>query len=444
MLEGDLLKILKLFLLLSFTVLLCASEIEDKKKLDAEFAAAKALYEKKDYKKAYDKFYTIFLNNLRDPNVNFYLGQSAFMMKHYDEAITAYERILFVDDKATRVKLELARSHMGNGSFEQAKEIFEEVLKEKKLPKNVKLNVERYLQAIEDKDIKNTLSGILIVGFGYDDNVEALSTGYVSEVSDGLISTNSLIESWTHQEMVALNHVYKYSDTVVFKNDAMFFMKNFTSFTQRNIQFLQYNPSISVMHSPKLSIDYGLLYSRVWLDTASLVTNYAIYPKLRYMISKSVLLGASLRFQQKFNDDSANRDRDAKYWEVAVNAQTIHTDKFSTFAELKLSSERKIRGVLTDVDYDLLNITIAGIYKATKDLSFSLKGKAFRKPYLENYLPGKAARNDDEYQAYVGATYTISKKYVLQAEYVYTDHQSNYNDFEFKKNTYTLNFISLF
>ena len=437
--------IFKLFIILVLFLSLSAVAEEQKEtQLDKDFKEAKELYDKKDFVHAYDKFYDIFLNNLRNPNVNFYLGQSAFMMNHYDDAITAYERILFVDEKATRVKLELARAYMGNGSLEQAKEIFLEVLKEENLPKNVRQNVEKYIAAIDAKDVKNSVSGILILGFGYDDNVEALSTAYASEVSDGLISTNSLVEALTHQEMVALNHVYKYSDDVVFKNDGMFFMKTFLGFSQRNIQFLQYTPSISVAHTSKLSIDYSLLYSRVWLDTASLVTNYAIFPKIRYVFSKSMLLSGYVRFQQKFNDDSANKDRDAKYWEAALNAQTIHTKDFSTFAELKVASERRIRGSLTDVDYDLYNFTLAGIYKINKDLSFSIKGKTFHKPYLENYLPGKAQRKDDEYQAFIGATYTISKKYVMQAEYVYTDHQSNYNDFEFKKNTYTLNFISLF
>jgi len=419
-------------------------DVKSEKLFDAEFNAAKKLFLNKKYESAYEKFYTIFLNNLGNPNVNFYLGQSAFMLKQYDEAISAYERVLFVDENATRVKLELARCFMANGSYEQAKEIFLETLK-KDIPPNVRENVKKYLQALNDRDIKNTLNGVFIVGFGWDDNVEALSTGYVSEVSEGgLISTNSLVSAWTHQEVLAANHAYKYSDDVYFKNDGLFFAKTFLGLSRRNIQFMQYTPALSVIYNPKFSVDYSLLYSRVWLDMKSLVTNYAIFPKIKYMYSKSFILSASLRYQQKFNDDSNNRGRDAKYSEVFLSAQTIHTDKISSLTEIQVSTERKIRGALTDVDYNLYNLTSAVIYKHSKELSLSLKAKAYHKPYLDDYLPGQDRRIDDEYQAYMGATYILNKKYVLQAEYIYTDHQSNYNDFEFKKNTFTLNFISLF
>ena len=68
----------------------------------------------------------------------------------------------------------------------------------------------------------------------------------------------------------------------------------------------------------------------------------------------------------------------------------------------------------------------------------------YHKPYVDNFTATKEERVDDEYQAYIGATYMLSKKYVLQAEYIYTEHKSNYNDFEFEKNSFTLNFISLF
>ena len=409
-----------------------------------EFTEATKLFKAREYQAAYDKFYTIFLNNLRNPNVNFYLGQAAFMLKRYDEAISAYERVLFIDDNAIRVKLELARSFMANGSYQQAKEIFLDTLK-LEIPKNVRENVNKYLQALDDRDVKNSVSGVLIVGFGWDDNVEALSTGYTSEVTDAVfVSTNSLESKYSHQEVLALNHVYKYSDTINFKNDALFFTKTVLGLSARNIQFIQYTPALSVLYSNKLSVDYALSYNRVWLDTKSLITNYAINPKLKYLYSKELILGASLKYQQKFNDDSNNRGRDAKYSELSLSAQTIHTDKISSLTEFKVASERKIRGSITDVDYEQYTFSSGVIYKKDDKLSFSLKGVLYHKPYVDNFTPTKAKRVDDEYQAYLGATYILSKKYVLQAEYIFTEHKSNYNDFEFKKNSFTMNFISLF
>jgi len=386
----------------------------------------------------------IFLNNLQDLNVNFYLGQSAFMLNRFDEAISAYERILFVDEKATRVKLELARCHIANGSDELAKTIFLEVL-QTDIPTNVRDNVHKYLKALDDKEIKNSVNGIFIVGVGWDDNVESLSTNYISEVTDATFtSTNTLKSAWTHQEILLLNHVYKYSDTINFKNNGLLFMKNHVGFSKRNIQLFQYSPALSVKYSNQLNIDYALLYNRIFLDKKSLISNYAFNSKLKYISSKSLMLGGSLNYQQKLNDDSNNKNRDASFYEISLNAQAIHSSTLSTMNEFRYSNERKIRGSLTDVDYDSYNLSTAIIYKYTKDLSLSLKAKLFNKSYLDKYIPTNVERVDDEYQGSFSSTYLISKKYVLQAEYIYTDHQSNYNDFEFKKNTFTMNFISMF
>jgi len=99
---------------------------------------------------------------------------------------------------------------------------------------------------------------------------------------------------------------------------------------------------------------------------------------------------------------------------------------------------------LTDVDYNLYDFTSSLIYKYSDKFSFSLKAKVYYKPYIKNYIALKAKRKDNDYQAYIGTTYMLSKKYIIQAEYVYTDHQSNYNDFEYKKNSFTINLISLF
>ena len=340
----DVLYLLKLLILFVLLVTLSASAEDNKAELDIKFKAAKKLFLKKEYKAAYEKFYTIFLNNLGNPNVNFYLGQSAFMLKNFNEAISAYERILFIDENAIRVRLELARSHMGNGSYDNAKAIFTDILKQETLPSNVKENIKRYLQAIEDKDVKNTINGVLIVGFGWDDNVESLSTGFVSDVTDVLlVSTNSLVSVWTHQEALAVTHIYKYSDTVNFKNDALFYNKGNIGFSQRDIQLVQYSPAISVFYNNKFNIDYSLVLNRIWLDKKPLLSNYAINPKIKYLYSKSLIFGMSLKYQQKFNEDNNNRARDSVYSELAFNAQTIHSDKISSLTELKIARERKIR-----------------------------------------------------------------------------------------------------
>ena len=425
------------------TVLKNIASVDKKTKLE-KFNDAKNLFLNKDYKTAYDKFYAIFLDNLQDLDVNFYLGQSAFMLKRYDEAISAYERILLIDENAVRVKLELARCYIAVGLKKQAKKIFLKVLT-LDIPKNVRKNVKEYLKVMDDNEIKNSFNAIMIVGFGWDDNVESLSTNYLSEITDlAFISTNSLKSVYTHQEVFVLNHAYKYSDTVKFKNDALFFMKNHMGFSKRNIQFIQYSPSVSVKYPNRINVDYALSYNHVWLDTMALLTNYALSSKFKYIDSTSLLFGGSLKYQKNLNDNEKSKNRDASYYELILNTQMIHSKQFTSLSNIKFAGERKVRGSLTDVDYNLYDLSIALNYKYSKQSALSFKTKMLHKPYLDNYTASKDRRVDDEYQLNIGNTYAISKKYVLQGEYIYTKHDSNYNDFRFKKNQVNLNFITVF
>ena len=435
---------LNILVLILSAVVLYSAPVKDVNNSVGEYNSAKELLVNKNYQEAYDKFYKMFLNDLSNPDINFHLGQSAFMLNHFDEAISAYERILFLDENAVRVKLELAKCYIAKKSNEQAKVIFLEVLR-LDIPEKVKKNIHKYLELLDDKKVKNTLNAILIFGFGWDDNVESLSTNYVSDITDGtFISTNSLKSAITHQEVLILNDTYKYSDTLSIKNDGLVFLKNNVGLSQRNIQFIQYSPALSFKYSKQLNVIYSLLYNHIWLDKTALLTNYAIDTKFKYINSKSLVFGGSLKYQQKLNSDTKSNNRDAAYYEMLLNAQMIHSDKFSTLSDIKFSRERKIRGTLSDVDYDLYNLSVALKYKYTNKLALSLKTKLFHKPYLDKYIESKTNRVDDEYQLYLGTTYALSKKYILQTEYIYTDHNSNYNDFEFKKNQLNLNFISIF
>ena len=58
------------------------------------FQSALQLYKDKQYEKAYEAFLILADSDYTNVDYNYYLARSAFFVKEYNEAISAYERIL--------------------------------------------------------------------------------------------------------------------------------------------------------------------------------------------------------------------------------------------------------------------------------------------------------------------------------------------------------------
>ena len=79
-------------------------ELEEKRKRFAQtpLGTAVELLKEKRYQEAYDAFYALFLENTTDARINFYLGLAASGVKNYDDAVSAFERVLIVEPNHTR------------------------------------------------------------------------------------------------------------------------------------------------------------------------------------------------------------------------------------------------------------------------------------------------------------------------------------------------------
>ena len=94
------------------------------KKIKASYEVAKSFFDSKNYKVSYEIFTALFKNNLDNKQINFYLGRSAFKLKKYDEAYSAYERILIKYPNENRAKLEIARIDFDQKRYQSSKNYF--------------------------------------------------------------------------------------------------------------------------------------------------------------------------------------------------------------------------------------------------------------------------------------------------------------------------------
>ncbi|NOQ29907.1 MAG: tetratricopeptide repeat protein [Helicobacteraceae bacterium] len=418
-----------------------------------DYTEAKKLYKDKHYQKAYDSFYTLFENNLQDPNINFYLGQSAYQLKEYESAISAYERVLAVNDDSMRTKLELAKCYYELKDYKKAQTIFLETIKGN-LPVNVEQNVNMYLQAINDNTKRNFFTGSLVVGINYDTNLYNRATddiftipGLINSVTNQPIQVSNTTQNkggFANQQALSLGHLYRMNETMNIKNDVILFNKAFDKHHAKDIQLFQYSPALSVTHHARLMIDYAVLYNKIWLKGMPLMSNMGIYPKLTYIYSTDIILSSAFKYQKKLNFAELSKDSNSKTSLLEGTISHIYSQQTMISLYAQLYRERKLQGNLTNVDNDMMQLSLSMAYKHSNVLSVTPKVLWMKKKFIEEDALYLKVQDDNEYQFLLNSMYTYKKNILFNADYMYTNHKSNIPSWEFDKHSITANVIVLF
>lgn len=128
-----------------------------------------------------------------DPEFDFLYGLAAMETNRPNEAVFAFERIVFVYPDQQRVKLELARAFYQTNNLTASRQLFNEVRATNPAP-NVSNNIDAFLALIDERE--NSLSGnfswFLSSGVGSDSNINsATELGVISTpIGDVELSPN--------------------------------------------------------------------------------------------------------------------------------------------------------------------------------------------------------------------------------------------------------------
>ena len=108
----------------------------------------KTLYSQGQFEQAYQLGRAAEFNWEGDPEFDFNYGLAAIESGHYEDAIFALERVVFLRPDILRLRLELARAHFLNENFVAARAEFQRVL-ERSPPPNVQENIARFLAQMD-------------------------------------------------------------------------------------------------------------------------------------------------------------------------------------------------------------------------------------------------------------------------------------------------------
>ena len=168
------------------------------------------------------------LNESSDVGLKFMLARSAYEIGKFDEAHDIYKEILQKEPDNVRVKLELAQTKFQLKRYDEAKVLYEEVLKEKQIPLAVRNNVELTLNSLKQKTQKNFLKGTVGIGYGYDSNANNSSNEDFIYLRGLPLKVDNKKKSDIFLEYLAsINHAYKINDNLAIENKLGAYVQNY-------------------------------------------------------------------------------------------------------------------------------------------------------------------------------------------------------------------------
>jgi tetratricopeptide (TPR) repeat protein len=411
---------------------------ETKELILSDYAEALKLYKKKEYQGAYTILNDLFAKNLNDVNINFYLGRSGYELGLFDEAILAYDRILFENPDALRVQFELGRTYFAKESYLDGKKYFSSLIDNTTTPTDLKLLATKYLVLCEEKISKYKIGGVAIFGINYDSNINQSSKHEYLDNYQLFLNTTQKKGAWAHQEVGIVNYSYQLEDSYLLKIDGLVFLKSMVKndLDDKNVKMGSIAPSINYSYQENLAVDYGVFLDNLWVGGENYIQSYGLYPKLSYTSTNQDNIALYLKYQIKNYQQATNTAKDSKVFEFGSSYTTPYSEKLIFIPNFVYSKEIKQSGSQLGIDNKSFTIGLNTNYLYSPIVTIS--------PSL-NYKSTKYdIRDEKQFLGKIGLTYVYAPQWIVQSEISYTTQTSNEKSFEFSKNNFGINLIRPF
>lgn len=432
-----------------------------KKLLDTPLGRAMQLYKDGKFKEAYDAFYVLFEKDIENPRINFYLGLSASGAGAYEDAVSAFERVLIKEPTHLRARLEMAKAQFFLKNFDDAEKQFLNVLATKDLPENVIANIEKFLDAIEATRKRNHFQSIAMLGVKFDDNINN-DVGENTPIKDLVVggqiisdSGNEKVSDFIHEEMINLNHIYDFGKVgdYYMQNSFMVFAQNYSgksydngaaSATTDDKNLLFYSISTGLGTNTKtVTFLTKIHYDSISIAGSELMSVSGIEMSYARPFNDSIAWDTKLKYQQKDFVEKSNDGMDSTYTEINLGAKKNIADSKDVFSfGFMISQERA--NVAANTDNDTKNIRASYMKNFDEKLSSTLGYGYKMVDYLEKSASDVKARADTQHNLSIGAMYKYTPKTMINGALNYFKNDSTRDAFCYDKAQVGANVMFIF
>jgi len=413
---------------------------------------AQKSYEKKDFQNSYLILKDLNLSN-EDASeesigkLSFYLGRSAFELGKFQEAYSAFERVLIIQPNHTRARLEFARTLYMLKMYEDAKMEFQKV-RNSNVPDPIKQNIDLFLTQIEKATQRHALSQVLMFGIQYDSNVNSVyGTEYLLPTTIGDIAINSEKKSdHFFEQMYMANHRYDFGDTGGYSWDSTFLLyaQQYDETHSKNIEFSSLTTGPTYAAS-KYSFSIPLSYERLRYASETYLHAGSLGFKYTRFLSDTLMFNNAYTYKIKRNLISGNEKSDSNIKDVSVGFYKILTDKSSINSTVTYAEERKDNsGIDVNVAKDKKGLNLTYSYTFNELYKSSIAYLHEESNYKqENALFG-SQREDITNNITLALIRTLSKNSSVNVKYTKGNTNSNQAEYQYDKDIYGLNYMYQF
>ena len=403
---------------------------------------AKKLFNKKQYQNAIDILEQLSQINPSNISINFYLGRSHYQIKNYEKAVSAFERIIIIDENHLRGRLELAQTYFMLGLNEEALKNFNIVLKNN-IPANVKTNIEKRVKSIKSKQINHMFYGFASIGFTYDNSINNTDDKTVYIPYQNLLLPTTLIKYDDAYMTLTLsgNYLYKINNKITLQNKLSFIQQKYNDDDKRlnisggtgiekeekkKLELTSYSLYLSTINKDSM-FSFGADISNIDLADTGYMKTYGLGINYQKKFFSSITGFSTLKYFKKEHDKLEDEHMNSKTIQLMLG-QMYPSTKYGNFNMLYLYTNEKnikqLNGVMTTNNYPIntkLNANSTIYYNKMKEDNTDQTFNKRREDYTTTLS--------------LGLSYDLSKTTSISSNLKYIKNSSNIELFSYDKNT---------
>jgi tetratricopeptide (TPR) repeat protein len=210
---------------------------EEVQALDRKLADALVLYYDREFARALPIFQEI-SSKAETMDIMFWIGTSAMKTGEKELAVEKFKKMLSIDPKLNRVRLELATTYFSMGRYDEARKELE-IVKAASPPKAVLDNMSKLMAAIDERTRKVSWSMRFAQGVMWDDNINSGPELDTYQVMGGTLTPNKMtaeLEDEGSVTSLAGNLLFDIGDSkgLMWNNALSFYNKAYFDFSQFN------------------------------------------------------------------------------------------------------------------------------------------------------------------------------------------------------------------
>ena len=365
-----------------------------------------------------------------DPQFDYLLGLAAVDSGQYTRGVFALERVLAVQPDHVQARAEIARAYFLMGENRTARQEFQAV-KETRPPPQVAATVDRFLDALEERERARRpsgLTGYLEASIGHDTNANAATStsGFAIPIVPGVIfsptpgSAKEADDFWSLAG--GISGRYALSDSVALIGGGSFDQRWNSSLDQFDTGSLNANGGVSVKHEADEYViaAQGQQYS---VDNNRFRDALGFVAQWRRMLSRSNQVSAYL--QRTRLDYPGQEDRNTDRTVLGGAWAHAYGGANAAFAGLYVGEESTRRDNVPHFGDELWGVRAGGQLGAGERWVLGASAAYEERRYGGPDPLFLDTRRDEETLVRLSASYFIDRNWSATAAFQYTDNRSN-------------------